>query len=137
MIALLLLACNDDGGPAGKDAPTVPTTVPTTTVPTTSDCVPTGAAEAPLRKLTNTELDHTLGDLLGVDGTARDRLPPDGTVHGFENAAATVNVSQLAADGLMRVSEDATAADDVALATVRVKSWVSVPMSLVAVMTSG
>ncbi|MCB9688370.1 MAG: DUF1592 domain-containing protein [Alphaproteobacteria bacterium] len=112
MIALLLLACNDDGGPAGKDAPTVPTTVPTTTVPTTSDCVPTGAAEAPLRKLTNTELDHTLGDLLGVDGTARDRLPPDGTVHGFENAAATVNVSQLAADGLMRVSEDATADAD-------------------------
>lgn len=113
MIALLLLACAEDGGPAGKDGPTSPTTpVPTTSVPTTADCVPTGAGEAPLRKLTNTELDHTLSDLLGVEGTARDRLPSDGTVHGFENAAATVNVSQLAADGLMRVAEDATAAAD-------------------------
>jgi len=75
-------------------------------------CWAEGAAAAPLRLLTTTEVDRSVGDLLEVQGAAGARLPAEPTVHGFEGFAETVGVSQLQADGYMRASEDASAQID-------------------------
>ena len=71
-------------------------------------CEAQGTPAAPLRLLTRSEVDRSVQDLLGVEGSARDRLPDDPTVHGFEGFAETVGVSQLHADAMMRASEDVT-----------------------------
>jgi len=78
----------------------------------TGPCEPSGAPDAPLRMLTTDQIDRSVFDLLAVLGGTAGRLPADPTVHGFEGSASTVSVSQLMADGLMRASEDSTAAID-------------------------
>ena len=100
LLLLPLLACGKDD-PAGKDKTTEPD-------PTLQVCEPSGVPGAPLRLLTTTEIDRSVGDLLAVDGASGGRLPADPTVHGFEGFAETVGVSQLQADGYMRASEDVT-----------------------------
>ena len=86
----LLVCCNDD-----TPAPT-------------QVCEQGGVPQAPLRLLTTTEIDRSVGDLLSVEGASGGRLPADPTVKGFEGFAETVGVSQLQADGYMRASEDVT-----------------------------
>ncbi|MEI6240264.1 MAG: DUF1592 domain-containing protein [Planctomycetia bacterium] len=51
-------------------------------------------ARAPKRRLTRREYEHTLRDLLDLPGLAvRDMLPEDGRAHGFDRAAAALDVS--------------------------------------------
>ncbi len=54
-------------------------------------CSPSTSGEVPLRRLTPTELQHTVRDLLGyapgVDWTEPVPLPPDVPIHGFEGMA--------------------------------------------------
>ena len=45
------------------------------------------------RRLNRTEYVHTVHDLLGIDTPLRDLLPEDGTVGGFDNIGAALNLS--------------------------------------------
>jgi hypothetical protein len=76
------------------------------------DCEVVGPDIAPIRKLTQTEYGNTVRDLTGLDIAPESRLLKDPEVHGFDNNAQLVSVSQLQADGYMRASEDLTAALD-------------------------
>ena len=98
LLPLVLIACgnkDDPGAPGGDDL---------------EICDPTGPDLAPIRKLTQTEYGNTVRDLTGLDGELEARLLADPEAHGFDNNSQLVSVSQLAADGYMRASEDLTAA---------------------------
>jgi hypothetical protein len=60
---------------------------------------------SPLRRLTRSQYDHTVRDLLGIDGNPSALLAPDEKVGAFfSNASAPV--SELVAEQYMRVAED-------------------------------
>ncbi|NCG20275.1 MAG: DUF1592 domain-containing protein [Rhodobacterales bacterium] len=80
---------------------------------TLGDCEVVGPDVAPIRKLTQTEYGNTVRDLSGLDIAPESRLLKDPEVHGFDNNAQLISVSQLQADGYMRASEDLTAALDI------------------------
>lgn len=68
-------------------------------------CAATGPGPRQLRRLTHSELDNTLADLLGVDAGAASTLAADDRVAGFDNNAAALDVSPLYADQLRTLAE--------------------------------
>jgi hypothetical protein len=86
-------------GSAGEGAgpPVTPTTdaCPTQVVPRTA-----------LRRLTRFEYANTVRDVLGVDPSAADALPPDEITNGFDNNANVLTVSSLHAEKYVLISEE-------------------------------
>jgi len=58
-----------------------------------------------LRRLTRTEYDATVSDLLGLPSDAAERFTPENVVHGFDNNAAALTVTPLLADQLFTAAE--------------------------------
>jgi hypothetical protein len=68
-------------------------------------CAEPSVDTSPLRRLTRSQYDHTVRDLLGISGTPSEDLSPDEKVGAFfSNASAPV--SELVAEQYMRVAED-------------------------------
>ena len=59
----------------------------------------------PLRRLTRFEYKNTVADLLKVDASPADDLPPDEVSDGFDNNAGVLTVSALHAEKYVLVSE--------------------------------
>jgi hypothetical protein len=65
---------------------------------------------APIRRLTRIEHEHTLRDLLALPGLeVRGLLPEDGRAHGFDKAAAALDVSHVHVAGWYAAAEAALA----------------------------
>src|SRR5260221_6281424 len=60
---------------------------------------------SPLRRLNRAEYKSTVHDLLGVDASIADTLPPDNTGLGFTNNADVLSVTNLLAEAYMTASE--------------------------------
>ena len=60
---------------------------------------------APLRRLTKTEYNHTVRDLLGDDSRPADRFPPEEETLGFDNNASGRGVSQVHIEQYMDAAE--------------------------------
>jgi hypothetical protein len=82
---------------AGAGPPVTPTTdaCPTQEIPRTA-----------LRRLTRFEYANTVRDVLGVDPSASEALPPDEITNGFDNNANVLTVSSLHAEKYVLVSEE-------------------------------
>jgi hypothetical protein len=74
-------------------------------VPTTESCPTQEVPRTTLRRLTRFEYANSVRDLLQVDATAADDLPPDEITNGFDNNAAVLTVSSLHAEKYVLVSE--------------------------------
>lgn len=60
---------------------------------------------APLRRLTRTEYNNTLRDLIGAYNSPADAFPPDEEALGFDNIAEALNVTPLLAGQYMKAAE--------------------------------
>ncbi len=67
-------------------------------------CAPT-AAPSPIRRLTRTEYNHVLRDLLGIESAPASSFVPDETALGFDNNAAALWVSQILAEQYQEAAE--------------------------------
>ena len=67
-----------------------------------------------LRRLNRVEYQNTVRDLLGVDVDVKDTLPEDPVAFGFDNVAATLNISPVQIEQYL---EAADLALDAAVAT--------------------
>src|SRR5262245_53149077 len=89
--AVSLLSCDgvitnpDNSGPAGCSIPS--------------------SGPAPIRRLTRTEYNNTVRDLLGDTSKPGLAFPRDETVLGFDNNASTLSISSLLAEKYMESSE--------------------------------
>src|SRR5215471_4489500 len=89
--AVFLLSCDgvitnpDNSGPAGCSLPS--------------------SGPAPIRRLTRTEYNTTVRDLLGDTTKPALAFPKDETVLGFDNNAQTLSISSLLAEQYMETSE--------------------------------
>jgi hypothetical protein len=70
-----------------------------------------------LRRLTNQEYAATLRDLLGVDASVQ-ALPPDLTLHGFDNNAESISISPAHLEAYRAIAES-TASNLIASSTLR------------------
>lgn len=61
--------------------------------------------DTPIRRLTRFEYNNTVRDLLGDTTEPANVLPPEEEVHGFDNQAAALTVSDLLAEQYMKVAE--------------------------------
>lgn len=73
--------------------------------PTKASCTKGTVGARALRRLSRAEYDATVSDLLGVPSTHGQTLPADVVVAGFDNNAAALHVSALAADKLAVAAE--------------------------------
>ncbi|HET6148221.1 MAG TPA: DUF1588 domain-containing protein [Polyangia bacterium] len=79
--------------------------------PTTAGlCTAAAPGPAPLRRLTRFEIGRSLADVMGVDPTLADELPPDEESDGYDNASSAYSVSALHAAKLLDLGESAAAA---------------------------
>jgi hypothetical protein len=62
--------------------------------------------DTPMRRLTRTEFNNTIRDLLGDTTHPADVLPAEEEVKGFDNQAAALTVSNLLVEQYMKVAED-------------------------------
>lgn len=66
------------------------------------------SSEVVLRRLNRSEYDHTIRDLLGIEGFSGSRyLPEDDSAHGFDNNAATLVMSPLLLEMYMEAADEA------------------------------
>lgn len=72
---------------------------------TTTSCADGAVTRTPLRRLTRFEYANTVRDLLGVDASAAQELPPDEETGGFDNNAQVLTVSSLHAEKYVLLSE--------------------------------
>src|SRR5258708_1838126 len=72
----------------------------------------TGGALPTMRRLTATEYNNTVADLLGDITRPADGFDPDGSVHGFSNQIATLDVSATRAQQYMSAAEGLAAKVD-------------------------
>ncbi len=61
--------------------------------------------DTPIRRLTRFEYNNTVRDLLGDVTEPANVLPPEEEVHGFDNQAAALTVSELLAEQYMKLAE--------------------------------
>lgn len=74
-----------------------------------------GARPTPVRRLTRTEYENTVRDLFDMPGLLlRDRLPGDGSAHGFDTNAEALSISHV---NMAKYIEAADSALDFAIAT--------------------
>lgn len=81
--------------------------------PPSSQCEQPRPGPRLLRRLSLTEYDATVSDLLGIVATYGDRMVVDTVVEGFDNNADALQVSPLLADQLRLAAEDAANRYDV------------------------
>ena len=86
--------------PGGGD---VPTTAPPPAPPT---CATAGPERSPLRRLTPSELDRTLTDLLGTTGAPATRILPPEAVGGFSNNVDVRTIGSDSVDALGRLATE-------------------------------
>jgi hypothetical protein len=118
----LLAACDYE-----PSAPASPVEAPDATAPSTDASAPADATlagdaasgddrpahcsakltpgPAPLRRLTKSEYNHTIRDLLGDDSRPADRFPPEEETLGFDNNASGRGVSQVHIEQYMDAAE--------------------------------
>ncbi len=68
-------------------------------------CAGRDPGPAPTRRLTRFEYDNTIRDLLGDASAPGKQLPPDEAALGFDNNAEARSVTEILADGYMKVAE--------------------------------
>jgi hypothetical protein len=90
----MLTSCVGQLGSAGSDSEE-------TEVSKESLCV----VDTPIRRLTRFEYNNTVRDLLGDTTSPANVLPPEEEVHGFDNQAAALTVSELLAEQYLKVAE--------------------------------
>lgn len=78
--------------------------------PTKASCTSGSVGARTLRRLSRSEYDATVSDLLGLPSSYGQTLPADVVVAGFDNNAAALRVSPLAADKLAAAAEALAAA---------------------------
>ncbi len=93
-IAAMLTSCVGQLGSGGSDSEE-------TEVSKESLCV----VDTPIRRLTRFEYNNTVRDLLGDTTSPANVLPPEEEVHGFDNQAAALTVSELLAEQYLKVAE--------------------------------
>ena len=93
------------GSPDGESEPTAPVTIPDV-----SECEgqPARAGEAPLRRLTRTEYNNTIRDLLGVTSEPASDFPGDEVSAGFDHNSRTA-VAELTVEKYQRAAEQLAA----------------------------
>lgn len=120
VLSLAVSACGDDqdGGPPTDSAGTdmldvdvVEDTAPDTAEPAEpirpahcSDKLSPGPA--PSRRLTRTEYNHTVADLLGITTDPGNRFPPEEETLGFDNNASSRNVTQIHVERYQEAAEN-------------------------------
>jgi hypothetical protein len=99
-------APGDKGGPPGA-APALPPAGNNPFEPDRSNptCAVIEPGPAPLRRLTRTELDNTIRDLVGQDLAVAKTLPPEELHDSFDNNAQIRSVSDLLAEGYTGAAE--------------------------------
>ena len=90
----MLTSCVGELGSGGSDSEE-------TEVSKESLCV----VDTPIRRLTRFEYNNTVRDLLGDTTSPANVLPPEEEVHGFDNQAAALTVSELLAEQYLKVAE--------------------------------
>lgn len=89
----------------GTDTPTkLPGTTVDSGTPAPAECVVDGPARSPMRRLTPTELDRTLTDLLGVTGDPAARNLPPERLGGFSNNVDVRTVGSDTTDAYSRLA---------------------------------
>src|SRR5262249_2989857 len=96
--ALALAACQGNlGDPPGP--------LPTATTPQALDCRSIQLGDSPVRRLTRTEYNNTVRDLLGDTSEPANDFVPEEVSLGFDNQSAALVVSKLLAEQYMSASE--------------------------------
>ena len=73
--------------------------------PAAAECRPGTPWAAPIRRLSRSEYDNTVRDLLGEDSTPGQLFPPDEVAGGFSNNARLLSVSPLLAEKYQEAAE--------------------------------
>ncbi|MCB9665893.1 MAG: DUF1592 domain-containing protein [Alphaproteobacteria bacterium] len=93
VVAVLLGACAETG--PGDATPKGGSSDTDVERPADTDLPEPGPGRVALRRLTRSELDRTVRDLLGVDLGVRSRFPDDDATAGFETVASGLTISPL------------------------------------------